>query len=127
MWEILSIFLQATGVLMLLWTLVGWLVLGHDRGGAVVYRVTELSRVEAFLRCCQWLRGIGMIRMPVLLVDGGLDSREREELEHMAAVREDVRICTGAGLEEELKWEAERFGGAGAAAGNRSGGCVSES
>lgn len=127
MWWILSIFLQATGVLMLLWALVGWLVLGHDRGGAVVYRVTELSRVEAFLRCCQWLRGIGMIRMPVLLVDGGLGSREREQLERMAAGRDGVRICDRDCLEEELKWEAERFGGAGAAARDCDSGGVSES
>ena len=36
MWEMVSIFLQAAGVLLLLWLLVGWLVLGKDRGGTAV-------------------------------------------------------------------------------------------
>ena len=46
MWEMVSIFLQAAGVLLLLWLLVGWLVLGKDRGGTAVY----VCRTVAWIR-----------------------------------------------------------------------------
>ena len=50
--KMVSIFLQAAGVLLLLWLLVGWLVLGKDRGGTAVYvcRTGCLDQAEAFLR-----------------------------------------------------------------------------
>ena len=97
MWQVISIFLQAAGVLLLLWTLVGWLVLGRDRGGMAVFTCLpgQLGSVEPFLRCCMWLRGTGMLRMPVLLE-----------------------------LPERLKMEAEKFGGFGTAAGDCGGGGV---
>ena len=44
MWQVISIFLQAAGVLLLLWTLVGWLVLGRDRGGMAVFTCRGLWR-----------------------------------------------------------------------------------
>ena len=79
MWQVISIFLQAAGVLLLLWPLVGWLVLGRDRGGMAVFTCLpgQLGSVEPFLRCCMWLRGTGMLRMPVLLVDCGLTDEGR--------------------------------------------------
>lgn len=86
MWQVISIFLQAAGVLLLLWTLVGWLVLGRDRGGAAVFACLpgHMDRVEPFVRCCLWLRGTGILQMPVFLVDCGLDPKERAQMDRLS-------------------------------------------
>ncbi|MFR3468021.1 MAG: hypothetical protein ACLTTF_00560 [Oscillospiraceae bacterium] len=129
MWQVISIFLQAAGVLLLLWVLVGWLVLGRDQGGMAVLACLpgRLSGVEPFLRCCLWLRGTGILQMPVLLVDCGLDPAERARLERLARDRAGVICCTEAALSEHLKMEAEKVGGFGTSAGDCGGGGVSES
>ena len=126
MWQVISIFLQAAGVLLLLWTLVGWLVLGRDRGGMAVFTCLpgQLGSVEPFLRCCMWLRGTGMLRMPVLLVDCGLNPEERARMDRLIRDRVGVSCCLEAELPERLKMEAEKFGGFGTAAGECGGGGV---
>ncbi len=76
MWQVISIFYKRPVCCSFLWTLVGWLVLGRDRGGmAVFYLPGQFGSVEPFLRCCMWAPGTGMLRMPVLLVDCGLNRR----------------------------------------------------
>lgn len=128
MWQVVSIFLQAAGVLLLLWMLVGWLVLGRDQGGAVVLSCLpgRLERLEPFLRCCLWLRGTGLIQMPVLLVDCGLTREDRAQLLRLVRNRAGVSCCLESELPERLKMEAERFGGNGTAAGDCGSGGVSE-
>ena len=110
MWQVISIFLQAAGVLLLLWTLVGL--------------PGQLGSVEPFLRCCMWLRGTGMLRMPVLLVDCGLNPEERARMDRLIRDRVGVSCCLEAELPERLKMEAEKFGGFGTAAGDCGGGGV---
>ena len=128
MWQVISIFLQAAGVLLLLWPLVGWLVLGRDRGGAAVFACLpgHMDRVEPFVRCCLWLRGTGILQMPVFLVDCGLDPKERAQMDRLSRDRVDVCCCTEAELPARLKMEAEKFGGFGTAAGDCGGGGISE-
>ena len=76
MWQVISIFYKRP-VCCSFVDLGGWLVLGRDRGGMAVFTHLpgQLGSVEPFLRCCMWLRGTGMLRMPVLLVDCGLNPR----------------------------------------------------
>lgn len=127
-WQIISVFLQAAGVLLLLWALVGWLLLGRDRGGAVVLacRPGKLGRLEAFLRCYGWLRGSGLLQMPVILSDCGLSETEREQLHRAAARWPDVECCLEAELSARVRMEAEEFDGPGTATGDCSGSGISE-
>lgn len=128
MWEILSIFLQALGVLLLLWGLTGWLVLGRDRGGAAVYlcRPGSQAGAEAFLRCCTWLQGAGLMKMPVFLADAGLDENARKHLQWLISGKTDAAIFPAQELEQRLITEADKVGGAGSAAGNCGGDRISE-
>ena len=129
MWQIISIFLQASGVLLLLWILVGWLVLGRDRGGVMVRACLpgHLRRLESFARCCVWLRETGIVHMPVLLVDCGLAPEERKYLERIIENRKGLYWCEEAQLVQWLIQEVERVGGKGAAAGDCDGRGVSKS
>lgn len=116
------IFLQAAGILLLLWGLCGWLVSGRDRGGAAVLWCGPGRDGEPFVRCCLWLRGAGLLTAPVVLVDDGLDGEGRSRLERLARGRTDVFLCTPAELPGILKTEAEKLGGAGTAARDCGGG-----
>ena len=68
--------------------------------------------------------GTGMLRMPVLLVDCGLNLEERARMDRLIRDRVGVSCCLEAELPERLKMEAEKFGGFGTAAGDCGGGGV---
>lgn len=66
--------LAAFGVLSLLWALFGWL-LPVCREGWILCpgKPGELSAVYVFL----WLRSVGLVKCPLVLVDLGLSREER--------------------------------------------------
>lgn len=120
MWQVLSIFLQASGVLLILWITLGFLVLGAERGGMCVRvcRGGDESRAEAFVRSCSWLKEMGFLRVPVLLVDMGMPQSERLRLESFISDRKDVILCGEGELTRMLEKEAEVHGRTGTAAGD---------
>ncbi len=126
MWQVLSIFLQASGILLVLWITLGVLVLGAERGGVCVRfcRKGDTDRTEAFVRSCSWLREMGILRMPVLLVDRELPYGERLWLEKYISYRTNVFLCSEAELMQILEKEAEVHGRAGSAAWDCSGDCL---
>ncbi len=127
MWEAVSVFLQACGVLLLLWMLASWLILGKDRGGAIVFLCKEgqTGRLEGFLRSCIWLREIGAMSMPIIVGNGGLKGQELK-LARLLTNRDGVIFCPAEQIESYLRAEAEEIGGAGTATGNGSGSDISE-
>ena len=129
MWEMVSIFLQAAGVLLLLWLLVGWLVLGKDRGGTAVYvcRTGCVDQAEGFLRGCLWLPGAGARKMDILLVDDGVTPAERQALHRLVGSRPEAAVCPAGQINIHICGEAQSLGGTGAAAGNCGDGGISES
>ncbi len=120
MWQMLSIFLQASGVLLILWITLGFLVLGAERGGMCVRvcREGDVVQVEAFVRSCAWLREMGFLRVPVLLVDMGMTENELFRLESFISNRKDVFLCGEGELTRILEKEAEVHGRTGSAAGD---------
>ena len=95
--------LAAFGALCVLWGLLGWLLPG-ERGGAVVCRCGAGLKEEFFLRRCLWLRHLGMLKAPLLVVDDGLTCQERAWLERCRG----VEFCS---LEElPARLELERNG-----------------
>ncbi len=125
---ILSIFLQAVGILFLLWVAFGWLVFGGQRGGVCVRLCHKGQRdgAERFLRCCVWLREMGLLHMPVVLVDRGLSGSEREELLCLTQNRPEIILSSPEELLEILEKEVREIGGAGSAAGDGVGDRISE-
>ena len=118
--QVISVFLQGAGVLLLIWLLLSWLILGQDRGGVCVRICPEGSfrDAEAFLRSCIWLRETGLTRMKIVLTDCGLDPEERAALERRTGGRVDLLLCRPEELMDLLKREANDDGRSGAAAGN---------
>jgi len=69
--------LAAFGVLSVFWALFGWL-LPVCREGWLLYpgRPGKLSFVYLYL----WLRGMGLVKCPLILADLGLSGKERLDL-----------------------------------------------
>lgn len=69
--------LAAFGLLSALWVVFGWLLV-TDRGGWLLY--PGWTGKLRFVRVYLWLRGLGMIRAPLILMDLGLDDSEKRWL-----------------------------------------------
>ena len=92
--------LAAFGALAVLWTLLGFLLPGQ-RGTALVHLCQ--GRQEAAVRRWGWLRDLGLLHCPLILVDCPASDRER-----LARNRHGVEFC---GLEElSARLEQEREG-----------------
>ncbi len=93
--------LAGFGLLSLLWALFGFLLPGH-RDMAVIC-VDCRGREEAVVRHYGFLRGLGLIRGPLVLIDRGLTEAEKHCLLGMSP---DVRIVTW----EEFAGQEKEFG-----------------
>ena len=89
--------LSAFGAWCALWTAFGWL-LPEDKGGAVVYvgrpEPEQLARIR-------WLKSLGLLKSPVLIVAEG------------GEVPRDTEICSREALLSRLEREKERVDGTG--------------
>ena len=104
-WIILSV-LAAFGALCVIWTLFGFLLPGQ-RGAALVCVCRGDAREEPVIRHYGWLRDLGLIRAPMLLVDGGLTEEERTRL---LKCRQGVEICSPEELYSRLEQERNKLG-----------------
>lgn len=96
--------LAAFGVLSALWALFGFLLPGQ-RGPVMVCLCRSGGKEEAVIRRYRWLRDLGLLHCPLILVDGGLTEEERVRLG-----KQDVEICTLAELDARLEQEREILG-----------------
>ena len=113
--------LAAIGVTALIW-LAASLLLWRERPVDAVYLVRvsgDGTGLDVTLRRLAQSR-----RLPVLLVDCGLNPEERARMDRLIRDRVGVSCCLEAELPERLKMEAEKFGGFGTAAGDCGGGGV---
>ncbi len=98
--------LAAFGLLSVLWVLFGFL-LPKQRGAAVVCLCRGDGEEEVLIRRYGWLRDLGLIRCPMLLVDCGLSEEDGLRL---LKGRPGVEICTEAELPARLEREREKLG-----------------
>lgn len=75
---ILSV-LAAFGVLCVLWTFFGFLLPGQ-KGTYMVYTCRG-ENLDALIRRCRWLRDLGLIRSPLLIVDRGMTEEQLQALD----------------------------------------------
>ena len=94
--------LAAFGALAMLWALLGFL-LPVQRGTAMVHVCR--GRQEAAVRRWGWLRDLGLVRCPLILIDCPLCDRER-----LAGYRHGITFCDLAELGARLEQERDGLG-----------------
>lgn len=104
-WIILTV-LAAFGGLCALWALFGFLLPGQC-GAAMVCVCRGDAGEEQIIRHYGWLRDLGLVRSPLLLVDDGITEDERARL---LKCRQGVEICTMEELSSRLEQERNRLG-----------------
>ena len=107
-WIVLTI-LAAFGALCALWAVFGFLLSGQ-RGAVMVCFCRPGNREEAVIRHYGWLRDLGLLRIPLLLIDGGLTEEERARL---LKCRQGVSICGPEELFSRREQERNRLDGTG--------------
>ena len=95
--EMILAFFAAYGLFSTIWAMLGWL-LPDGRGCALV--CIGLPD-EGILSRIRWLRGTGLLRVPVICVAEEEDGRD------------DLEICSREQLLSRLEWEKRRFDGTG--------------
>lgn len=98
--------LASFGLLCMVWTMFGWL-LSCGKGGALVClcrpELTELSLIQRY----HFLRGAGLLRCPMLLVDSSLPPREQAFL---CRKYPGIEFCSREALSSRLEVERDRLG-----------------
>lgn len=95
----------AFGVFCGVWMAFGGLLPGKS-GGAAVCLCREGLREEPILRRYLWLRGLGLIRVPLLAVDCGLREAERKWIEDKGG---GIELCCPEELPARLELERNRL------------------
>lgn len=92
------------GVLSVLWAVFGCL-LPSPRGTVLVHLCRSCGEAEMTVHRHRWLLGLGALRCPLILVDGGLTEDERSLLEAKG-----MKMMTLAELEARTGQEWDPFG-----------------
>lgn len=93
--------LAAFGAFSVLWAMLGWLLpAGQEEVLVLPGRKGKgaLPNAGRYL----WLRGLGLLKCPMVMADAGLSDREKVWLEHKG-----IEICSLAELSERLGIGAE--------------------
>ena len=101
-WIVLGV-LAAFGALCALWTLLG-LLLPIQHGAVTVCLCRGAGVDEYLLRRHRWLRDMGLIRDPLILLDDGLTETEKKRLTQQGLI-----ICDMAELSARLEQEREKL------------------
>jgi hypothetical protein len=104
-WIVLTV-LAAFGLLCVLWTLFGFLLPGQ-RGAVLICLCRGAAHEEQIIRHYGWLRDLGLLRAPLLLVDGGMTEEERIRL---LKCRQGVEFCRLEELSSRLEQERNAVG-----------------
>lgn len=109
--EILVGALAAWGLIMLVWTIVGvvLLPLGRDMPMTVVLHCSgEASWLERCLQGVMWLRDSGLLWWNVLILDEGLDGEAQDRAQRLAREKSQVLVMN---LEELKEWMEAKYDG----------------
>lgn len=101
-WIVLGV-LAAFGALCALWALLGFL-LPRQRGAVTVCLCRGDGAEEHLIRRHRWLRDMGLIRDPLILLDDGLSETEKKRLTQQGLI-----ICDMAELSARLEQEREKL------------------
>ena len=114
-WILCVAVMAVFGFLCMLWALLGWRIPG-SREGILVCFATPGFPEQGFLRRYLFLRDLGLLECPLVVIDRGLSEPERRKL---AQTRCGIELCGLGELSERLELERNRIDGTGN--GNHSG------
>ncbi len=114
-WILCIAVLASFGFLCMLWALLGWQLPGGREGVLVCFGTPGFPE-QGMLRRYLFLRDLGLLESPMIVVDAGLSEPERRKLEQM---HRGIELCPLESLSERLELERNRFDGTGN--GNHSG------
>lgn len=103
-WYICLVTLAAFGALSAIWCLLGWML---PSGGEVMVS-GEGADAHAVARRYLWLRGMGLIRCPLIVVDRDLAAAERAWMEEHG-----IEVCLPEELLRQLGIGENNFDGTG--------------
>lgn len=96
--------LAAFGGLCVLWVLFGFLLPGQ-RGAVTVCLCCGNGAEEALIRRYHWMRDVGLVHCPLVLLDGGLSEEYKAAL-----TQRGLTVCDMAELAARLEQEREKLG-----------------
>lgn len=97
--------LASFGLLCAIWTLFGWL-LSCGGGGALVCLCRPGFREVSFIQRYHFLRSVGLLRCPMLLVDCDLPQREQTLL---CRKYPGIEFCSRSALASRLEVERDQL------------------
>ena len=105
-WQVVACVLATAGLILFCWCLIGSFLLPvAGRNLTAVYRAGgDASDLEQTVRSFSWLRGTGMIEMPLRIVDCGMDEETRRLAERLARTHPYIQIV------REKRQEEREFG-----------------
>lgn len=114
MWQIVACVLATAGLILFCWCLIGSFLLPvAGRNLSAVYMAGEnAADLEQTVQSFSWLRGTGMIEMPLKIVDCGMSSETRRLAERLARAHPYIQIVDG------MRWKMQEETERGAAAGD---------
>lgn len=104
-WLIIIGTLAAWGVFCLLWTLLGWVLPGDD-GGILLYLSTSRHSADGAILRHHWLRGLGIIKGPLLLLESNFSPEEQAILHKKYP---GIEFCSLEALNSRLELEREQL------------------
>lgn len=105
MLTIVLVVLAGFGALSLLWAVFGGL-LPSPRGMVLLLSCTDLTDAEMAVHRHRWLTGMGVLRCPLVVIDGGLSDEERQTLR-----RKDIEIWDPDMIGDPFRQEVGPDGG----------------
>ncbi len=98
--------LAAFGAFCVLWAVFG-LFLPNCKGGALVYLCSPGKSCDGIVLYCRWLRGLGLLKAPLLLVDSTAPPIERQRLFQR---HPHLEFCSLEELPSRLELERNKVG-----------------
>ena len=111
-WQVVACVLATAGLILFCWCLIGSFLLPvAGRNLTAVYQAgRDASDLEQTVRSFSWLRGTGMIEMPLKIVDCGMDVETRRLAERLARAHPYIQIV---GKEQRQEQEETERGATG--------------
>ena len=93
-WQVIASVLGAAGLILFCWCFIGSFLLPvAGRNVTAVYVAgKDAADLEQTVRSFSWLRGTGMIEMPLKIVDCGMDEETRRLAERLAGTHPYIQI-----------------------------------
>ena len=102
-WQVVACVLATAGLILFAWCLIGSFLLPvAGRNLTVVYRARgDAPDLEQAVRSLAWLRGTGMVDVPLQIVDCGMEQAARQRAERLARAHPFIQVVPAPAAQGE--------------------------